>query len=98
MFELKTIAFEFDTMERLIGYGEPIVTDGIFIGFDKNANPSSLNMGIWLGFVPATFKAIAKRAIQDLHANFMFTQTNEETRIALIYHMLDFIRKDMRET
>ena len=97
VFELKTIAFEFETMKRLIGYGEPIVTDGIFIGFDKEANPSNLNMGIWLEFVPQAFKSIAQRAIQDLHAKFMFTYANEETRIAVIYHMLHFIRADMLE-
>ena len=98
VFELKTIAFEFETMKRLIGYGEPIVTDGIFIGFDKEANPSNLSMGIWLEFVPQAFKSIAQRAIQDLHAKFMFTYANEETRIAVIQHMLHFIRADMLET
>lgn len=99
MFKYGTIAFEYDFMEKTIGFGVPIFSQPFneFVGFDSSADPNTLHLGVWLSFVPDAFKPVALRAAEKAQG-FLHERVSEQIRLAVIQWMLADIDSQYKAT
>lgn len=99
MFELKTIAFEFVTMSKMIGYGTPLMRGIEFVGFDQLKDPTRLEFGVWMHFVPVEFRDLAARSVKYVldDRKYLEKEFTDENKVRMILEMREFIKMTMYE-
>jgi hypothetical protein len=77
MEEYGTMAFSPQYMNAFVGYGEPKYdNDKLFMGFDEKANPSKLNLSVWLGLVPSIFKEMVLIVVESKWSEYRNEDAN----------------------
>lgn len=95
--QLGTIAFSMEQMNKLIGFGDPIIERGMFRGFDFEANPNKLSCEVWIEFVPEKFKQIAIDMVNAVAPQFDRIKVTEDTRMTFIYKLQALAMKGIME-
>ena len=60
-----TVAFDHSFMRRTIGFGAAIMRGAEFCGWDRSQMPSTIQFGVWLGFVPLCYRDAAHSLARD---------------------------------
>lgn len=86
-----SIAFTHYVMNKTIGYGVPVVVDGVFKGFDRNANPNVFSLDVWLELVPEVFRDVVNEGLGQVAHSLLYMRAVEETRILFIKRMQEYL-------
>lgn len=80
-----TVHFSTDIMKKLIGFGDPIFDRyGVFVGFDKDVNGGTLQLGVWLGFVPEIYRLRCEKFAMETANRFRLEKVTENMKMAII--------------
>src|SRR5689334_7665330 len=65
----RTVVFDSDFMARTIGIGEPRFSpDGEILGFDSSYWPGTIELRVWLSFVPDVYRDNVMRGAEHVFA------------------------------
>lgn len=87
--ELGTVAFNMDTMNQLIQFGDPIIGEDGSVSWDTAVNPGVLHFGLWLQFVPEPFRDIAASQADRVGGECMGVPTTDAWRRSIIHQVHD---------
>lgn len=83
--QLGTIAFDSSTMKKLINYGRVFVDPKTKeVQIVRELDPSALELGLWLQFVPDVFRAKATEVMMEITRDILFCEATEKTKEKLI--------------
>lgn len=92
MKEFNVTAFEIDFIRHAIGFGDPIITNGVFVGFQsaKEIPPGiqvAICLNVWLSFVPEVYLAAALRGAEAVFAEFVQAGGKATDEMLAVYHV-----------
>lgn len=91
-----TIAFTHDFMHQTIGFGDPVIDDdGVFRGFDVEANPTNLCVAVWLAFVPEVYRGRAEILARSVGKQVLHEKVTPEIKAVFIDQLLALINKKL---
>jgi hypothetical protein len=84
--EFGTISFDIEFMRELIGIGG-LVKKGSEIYIDRKLDPHTIQLGLWLSYVPEIYKAITIKVAENIYKKYIYEHATDMMLLEFIHEL-----------
>ena len=85
--ELGTVAFEVEYMSEMIGMGALVQSEMGNVYIDPKHDPTTLQLGLWLSFVPKIYRGIAGYCADTVARRYLKETMSPSKKQQFIYEL-----------